>query len=230
MKGTCVGSSPPGAADIAVDSGCPMARIPGISPAEPASMRMVILPLTPRRVHRFGRLVGSPSYPRRFCLSGGNLSILSSSFHRSGSDLSILSSRSRRSGCDLSLVSGHLTRSLRSTTSPAYAQLSVATSWPVAESSNTPNDLRGTSGVGLGDGFSSHTSKWLQVCCFPLLPSTSGVGFHLLADGVCMWAQHFAASLPLLFLPEHGKTVPPRAHRRGAAPERPRSHSNVHGR
>lgn len=38
------------------------------------------------------------------------------------------------------------------------------------------NDLRSTSGLGLGDGITTHTGKWLQVCrpesyCRGLIPS-----------------------------------------------------------
>eukprot|EP00793_Prasinoderma_coloniale_P001139 PRCOL_00006130-RA len=43
----------------------------------------------------------------------------------------------------------------------AYAAAADGALGPTANSSNAAGDLRGTSGVGLGDGISAHTDKWM---------------------------------------------------------------------
>lgn len=45
----------------------------------------------------------------------------------------------------------------------AYAAAADGALGPTANSSNAAGDLRGTSGVGLGDGISAHTDKWMTV-------------------------------------------------------------------
>lgn len=46
-------------------------------------------------------------------------------------------------------------------------------------------DLRSTSGLGLGDGLETHTSKWLQVCNLPTPIQLCPVPLHMLRCFTC---------------------------------------------